>query len=562
MSRLHGSADVRRNVHQSLVVEDEVEKEDGAVRVELLPQGDGAEDGDEDGDRFFGGGITRDTEQAIDYVDQQDDSTAERIDRIWLRKKALAFERSISKNAEQRGKYEDQPRRFMESETELDAAVKEISTLSDHPELYLDFIGLGSVSSLVGLLAHENVDIVTDVLQVIEELTNEDVEASESQLTPLIDALFETDLASLLQQNLERLDEAHEPERNGVHHGLNIIENLGSHPGYIERILVGNQILPWILKRAARQETPVSQNKQYAAELLTVLAQSSRVNRQKLLDLDGVEIHLQLLSNYRRHNPQSGTAEEEFMENLFDTLVCLVDEDNGKSQLVASEGIELCLMMLREGDASKTRALRVLDHAMGGGRTGTSASMVATKLVEAAGIRTIFGILMKRSRQDAGAIEHILGIVASLFQMLPIESPERLRLLAKFVEKDYEKIARLIEIRLHYVGRLQDVERRIQTEKAELGRSVSDSIESGWLSRKLDAGLFMQQTADVILAWLVAEDVGAKSRIILALKQQGESLTSIRSTLQEQLESLDGDRASGDETTRAMLAALSEALVI
>lgn len=140
------------------------------------------------------------------------------------------------------------------------------------------------------------------------------------------------------------------------------------------------------------KETTVSQNKQYSAEILAILLQSSSLNRTKLIQADGVDILLQLLSSYRKRDPAKGTEEEEYVENLFDCVTCCVDEPDGKTKLLEAEGIELCLIMLREGKMSKPRALRLLDHALG----GTAGAACCEKLVEAAGLKTVFSILMKK----------------------------------------------------------------------------------------------------------------------------------------------------------------------
>lgn len=68
---------------------------------------------DEEGGRFFGGGVNKEQAEILDYVDEREreagDVGTEKIDSAWLRKTALAFERKISKNAEMRGKFEDDP---------------------------------------------------------------------------------------------------------------------------------------------------------------------------------------------------------------------------------------------------------------------------------------------------------------------------------------------------------------------------------------------------------------------------------------------------------------------
>ena len=61
--------------------------------------------------------------------------------------------------------------------------------------------------------------------------------------------------------------------------------------------------------------------------------------------------------------------------------------------------------------------------------------------------------------------EHISSILASLFTSLDSETPARIRTLAKFVENDYEKIDRLLEMRENAVGRLSRTDREIEMEK-------------------------------------------------------------------------------------------------
>jgi beta-catenin-like protein 1 len=72
---------------------------------------------DEEGGRFFGGGVDKKQAEILDYVDEREreDGAAavETIDTAWLRRTALAFEKKISKNAEMRGKFEDDPHKFV-----------------------------------------------------------------------------------------------------------------------------------------------------------------------------------------------------------------------------------------------------------------------------------------------------------------------------------------------------------------------------------------------------------------------------------------------------------------
>lgn len=173
-----------------------------------------------------------------------------------------------------------------------------------------------------------------------------------------------------------------------------MFENLASQPSLAEAMVKETDLFPWLLKRIQIRESPLSQNKQYAAELLAILVQTAQANRKRITELDGVDQFLQLLSPYRKRDPAKGGDEEEFVENIFDCITCVVDESEGKQKFVEAEGVELALIMLREGKMSKLRALRLLDHAVGSVQDVT----VAIRVVEAAGLKTLFGMFMKKVR--------------------------------------------------------------------------------------------------------------------------------------------------------------------
>jgi beta-catenin-like protein 1 len=75
------------------------------------------------------------------------------------------------------------------SEADLDTEIKGLSILSEHSELYEEFAKMGCVGSLISLLSHENADIAIDVIQIISELTDEDVEAEQEQWDALVNAM-------------------------------------------------------------------------------------------------------------------------------------------------------------------------------------------------------------------------------------------------------------------------------------------------------------------------------------------------------------------------------------
>jgi beta-catenin-like protein 1 len=274
------------------------------------------------------------------------------------------------------------------------------------------------------------------------------------------------------------------------------MENLASQTALAEKIGQDASILPWILSRIQQKESPVTQNKQYSAEILAILLQSSPKNRERFIGLDGIDLILQLLSQYRKRDPEKDSDEEEYVENLFDCLICLVDEDSGKDKFIEAEGIELAQIMLKEGKFSKPRALRVLDHAFG----GISGGPACERLIEAAGLRTVFGMFMKK--QEGRNIEHLLGIFASLLRLLPGGSAPRIRTLAKFMEKEYEKIGKLVKLRREYAARVSPVEQAIEKERKGYSKEDQEYMAGEWLSRRLDAGLFSLQVSAVVFICL------------------------------------------------------------
>ena len=527
----------------------------GAGPAPPPPEDEDANGDDEEG-RFFETGVTEQEKEVLNYIDRNEDGeTEEKIDLPWLKRTMINFERKINKNAELRAKFEDEPMKFVGSEADLDAEIKGLTILSEHGELYPEFMKSGSVGSLVGLLAHENTDIAIAVCEVLEELTDEDANTTGEQWKALVDAMIESDLVDLLVSNLSRLDEdANQNDRDGVYHILSVVENLLSQPANLETLGSKDRILKWLISRINKPDSnargKVSQNRQYSAELLAILLQGNTKSRNRFAAEDGVDTLLQILSAYRKRDPEKDSDEEEFVENLFDCLTCLVEDTIPAQKFLENEGVELCLIMLREGKLSKSGALKVLDHAM----NGASASSICDRLIDAAGLKTIFGLLMKTKKKGAierESVEHIIGILAGLLRYTPANSASRIRTLAKFVEKEYEKIERLVELRKEYRSRLSKVDAEISVERLRLTNDLDEDTQDEWLSRRLDAGLFSLQTLDVILSWLAAEDEGAREHI---LKLIGD-FDTLKQSLQVQIDGIDVDNDKGRET-KEMLEAL------
>ncbi|KAG5517890.1 hypothetical protein PMAC_000345 [Pneumocystis sp. 'macacae'] len=431
---------------------------------------------------------------------------------------------------------EEENERFLSSEADLDSDIKALSVFSSYPELYSEMIRLGCFNSLISLLSHENADIAITVLELFDELIDDDIDYDQNQMKSLINTLIESQFLKALVDNISRLNESNELDEHGI------FENISSFsPVFSENAVFSTNILDWLLKRLQIKEFPISQNKQYVAELLAVYTSSSSLIRKKFIELNGVDILLHVLSPYRKRDPVKN-IEDEFVENIFDCLCSLLEEKEGKEKFVEAEGIELCLIMLRDGKMCKYRSLKVLDHALGG-LYGISC---CERLIESAGLRSIFSIFMKKP--PFKAIEYLLGIFSSLLRSLPIDSASRIRTLAKFVEKDYEKILRLMELRKIYEIRVDSANEKIRKEFKELNEDDKAEKESEIYIDLLDSGLYCLQVIDLILAWLCVEDLGIKKKVQELLKTDNKDISSIKDVLQEYMNNMETNDIEGDKS--------------
>jgi beta-catenin-like protein 1 len=199
--------------------------------------------------------------------------------------------------------------------------------LTQNPGLfYPEIVKSGAAALLASLLSHENTDIAIGVVEIIQELTDEDVGAGEDEIdeedpedaakaakTRMALAEFIDDLVSnsgdaqradmqlnnsildLLVANLGRLNESEDTDSTGVHNILGVFENLLSFmPPLADQIVAETTLLPWLLKRVDTKG--FDSNKQYASQILAIILQQSRENVLKLLELDGMQVMLKALS--------------------------------------------------------------------------------------------------------------------------------------------------------------------------------------------------------------------------------------------------------------------------
>uniref|UniRef100_A0A6Q2YZY2 Beta-catenin-like protein 1 n=1 Tax=Esox lucius TaxID=8010 RepID=A0A6Q2YZY2_ESOLU len=495
---------------------------------ELTRHLEGEDSEDPTGDR------KRILEKLMDDDDDADDQEGEPVDESSVKKMILTFEKRSYKNQELRIKFPDNPEKFMETELDLNDIIQEMHVIATMPDLYHLLVELNAVHSLLGLLSHENTDILS-----INDFNSH-------TLDNLFHTTLEGQVVALLVQNMERLDEQVKEEADGVYNTLAIIENMAEfRPGMCTEA-AQQGLMQWLLKRI-KAKIPFDANKLYCSEILAILLQNNDSTRELLGELDGIDVLLQQLSVFKRHNP--ATAEEqEMMENLFDALCsCLMLAAN-RDRFLRGEGLQLMNLMLREKKMSRTSALKVLDHGM----IGLEGSDNCHKFVDILGLRTIFPLFMKtpKKMRKAGTAdkeheEHVCSIIASCLRNL--KAQQRTRLLSKFTENDCEKVDRLMELHFKYLEAVQQADKRIEGEKHEMvkrGEILDDVMEDEFYLRRLDAGLFVLQLLCYIMVEISNSGISQlQQRVHQILNLRGGSVKVVRHIMREYAENI-GDGKS------------------
>ncbi|CAP33299.1 Protein CBG14894 [Caenorhabditis briggsae] len=433
------------------------------------------------------------------------------LDEAQVKKLVSQLEKKTRINREQRVKNPDDPKKFMESEIELDKAIQEMHSLASQPDLYETFVEVNGVEVLLQLLGHENTDIVCATLSLLRELTDDDViNEGEDGAEELIESLKSGSIITTLSACVERLDESIKDEADGVHNALGVIDNMIGFRVEITEDCVKHGFMVWLLKRCF-QKGAFDANKMFASELLSVILQSSDNAKAKLTEkVDGIDILLRAIAVFKKNDPAS-VDEREYMENLFNSLCASLMHPPNRKKFLDGEGLQLMNLMLREKKQARQSALKVLNHAT----SGEEGIENCNKLVEMLGLRTIFPLFMrtpsKTKRKDTTPDEHEEHVCTILSSLLAACSEtHRQRIVQKFVEHEHEKVDRAVELFLKYKEKVQRFELKKKRQAQEPSTSEDDP-DSAYLD-KMDNGLYTLQRLTLILGEVAVSMESARLR--------------------------------------------------
>lgn len=479
---------------------------------------------------------------------EQHAAQAVTVDEGHIRKITTQLERKTLKNREMRTKHPDDPKKFMDSEVELDTAIQEMHVLATQPELYDCFVEAGGPSLMLTLLSHENSDILGATVNLLQELTDVDIlNEGEEGAAQLIESLASGRVIESFLTAFEKLDEKVKDDADAIHNALSVVENMIDFRPETAEDCVNQNLFLWLLRRAC-QKGQFDANKMYASELVALLLQLSETAKRKLTEkVDGIDMLLRALAAYKRHDPEN-MDEREHMENLFDALCAALMLPSNRGKFLDGEGLQLMNLMLRERKQSRESALKVLDHAT----TGPEGKDNCNKFVEILGLRTLFPLYMrtpsKVKRKDTTPDEHeehVCAILASLFRSCG--EVARQRMMNKFVEHEHEKVDRAVELFIKYREKLAKYEaKRVRKEDSSVDE---EDVDRDYLDR-LDAGLYTLQNLALILADVCANTSSARHRAskLFSMKLKQEKIMKILMPLLSEYQANIGE--GGDDERR------------
>lgn len=155
---------------------------------------------------------------------------------------------------------------------------------------------------------------------------------------------------------------------------------------------------------------------------------------------------------------------------------------------------------------SRIYAVKALNHSM----NGNGGTDVCLYFIQALGLKRIFPLFLGQgNKKFAGSYkefseaqddEHVISIIANLFKAT-IDKPEfYARLRAKFLEKECEKVSRLLSFYNLYSIRLGIVEHQLAEAPEEDRNSDMDYLT------RLDAGLYTLQMTCLIIGFLFVDN--------------------------------------------------------
>lgn len=507
-----------------------------------------------------------------------------------LESKFTSLKKAYAANSQLRLRYADAPPRFLQSELELDDAIRALAPVAVSPALFPSLIARGTLHTITALLTHENEDIVYRSIALLHDLAAVDGSEAEGDASrSLYDALLQSGtfaaLADVLDaQLLPRLAAPGADDvavaQDAVAQTFSIFESsLDARPDLAAAIAKSSKIIDTCVK-----QVQIPQPNATAVELLAVLVQDAAECKTQFVERGGINSLLEALAPFRKRRKlsapdnevagvESRVEREEMVENMCGVLCsAFLGGSGAKSAFLKLEGVELMVSFMKSSRRHRGAATKVLDFAC----TGHAAAV--QRMLECGGVGVIFAVLgaigederltpgKKRSRgmsedEVKGMTEHLLGIVFSLFRYA--NEDDKRRLLLKLREDGAAKVRKVVALYRHFGAAVEDVVgdhgRYLLGAEGKSTKVDGNQENDEMLVERFEAGLLIVQMGAAIIGEVLAYgDEGMRKAVSVLLPQVRLNVELICRTLEEYAGSIeDGEgedgKAEADSERRRVL---------
>jgi beta-catenin-like protein 1 len=505
---------------------------------------------------------------------------------------AKSLESIYKKNSTIRAKFPNEPTKYMDSEVALYEQLTTLVAVATDTSLYKHVENSNLMPILIQLLGHENSDISASVVSLFLEWVDPSLATDDPGVISILKRLGKVIILQAWESmviNLSRYqsdDDTQDSNLKGVDNTLSLLENLmevhtltlpegilddetQSAAGYMAR---ESGIFSWLFQQLESPDTSQSM-KSRCMELLAFASQNVDVydslpdwasiprlpqpnidsnepasKKPKIGKINGVEILLQAIAQYRKKQPQSD-LEIETLENAslsMSSCMALSKSNQNVSAFLEAQGVELVVRCLKERVHAGGCCLKLLDF---DGNDQTH-KMAAESIVSAGGLKYLFpifsGIRIPKPAQvnrmkereklewyqeaTAQTIRILYALTVQLDETSPVDAKSRF--VAKFVDDGHKNCDRLVELLFEY-------DKRARVAEYKFLRSASDDEEKdeeqllAAFDAKLGGGGDLFHRLAAITACVCINSKRCHERIISQLKMQQSGLSLVKDSLTE-----------------------------
>ncbi|ODV94947.1 hypothetical protein PACTADRAFT_3834 [Pachysolen tannophilus NRRL Y-2460] len=410
-------------------------------------------------------------------------------DSSWLNKTLNRLNKAIVKNSELRSKHGSNPSNFVESEFELNQSIKNLSGLSLIDDLakkqeLLNFFYQNMVTlDLISLIDnHPNLDISSQVVRIFNDIIDEEDDEDDKEFEDQNEEI-RLGLANFLSNsrfvesltkyffNLQKtisdptILQSYKAELlECLSICLNIFINLVNLGNLkLNEILIKNgKLMEFLISQIKVEINSIDVNSQYIAEFLSnLLIKISEVSfkiieTEILFKYNIVENLLIMVSKLLKFDTEIDNfkdEQKEFLENNIDSLCLLLNISNvSKKHFQVNEGLELIFLILNKTNNKYFIGIcvKILSNLIKFTLTDEPDDIVYAiilQMINGNGCLKPLFKLYKSYNDDEEILKNLNNIILSFSKNLSMDSNERIRLVNKFVDKNFYYAKKILSLR-------------------------------------------------------------------------------------------------------------------